>query len=173
MNTSEGFLTSSQCLERVAGGVKQGANTDLNLQLLSSLLGSKEDLARKTRGALAFGVPVERSYEGLPVFVPLCFAKTFFDSGFSIFNWHYDRTVGVLIANLSRGRHEHFSGILFSLYSGMVCEVEDGAEKFIALGYGWFKSSASSGRMLIGGEVVLDAQERAVFSEFGRMNHGK
>lgn len=173
MNASEGFLTGSQYLERVSERANQGADVHANLRLLSSLVGNEEDIARKTRGALAFGVSVEQGYEGLPVFVPLSVAKRFFESSFNIYNWHYDRTAGVLIANLSRGRHEHLSGLLYSLYSGITCDVEDGAEKFIEFGYGWFKSSASFGRMLIGGSVVLNAQERAVFSEFGRLNHDK
>lgn len=86
--------------------------------------------------------------------------------GHQVHNWHYDRSTRALLVNLRRGSHERLSAALYDAYIGAV-KGEDGetsAERFIAEGLGWFRSSV--GRAALRARlVILDAQERMAFQD--------
>jgi hypothetical protein len=101
---------------------------------------------------------------GLVVIVPLeAAAQVLTAATYDVWNWHYDRTTQHLLVNLQRCRHELLSANLHKIYVGSEQNTETAAERFIDEGLGWFKSSASRGRMLIGRNVTLTAPENLAF----------
>lgn len=137
------------------------------LEELERILGGEEETERLQAIAESFLVDVSKGYVGISVIVPLKAVRSLLTSDFEIGNWHYDRKAECLLVNLRRGRHEHLSAILHRLYVNTDNKIETAAEKFIDEGLGWFKSSASFGRMLLGEGVRLNAQEKAAFSCVG------
>lgn len=157
-------ITKADYLSKVASLAKARPDLDERLAELGRVLGSDEDQARLKEMAEGFLIDVDNGYVGILLIVPLGQVHAILSSEtFEVGNWHYDRTAECLLVNMRRGGHEHLSGALFKLYTGSDDRTELAAERFIEDGLGWFKSSASYGRMLIGDLVRMTAQERAAF----------
>lgn len=161
-------ISRAEYVARARTKAKKGLSQDAleeRVSALLSVLDTKEREVRVREIAESFLVDVEQGYEGILLIVPLSSVKKVLEAdSFKAANWHYDRTAGVMLVNMNRGRHEHLSGVLHQLYVGTDPQIESAAEKFIDEGLGWFKSSASFGRMLKGENVKMNAQERTAFS---------
>ena len=144
------------------------SNSSFAFKSLKRILGSEEDLARIKEMADCFCIDVSKGYEGITLIVPLSKVDSFLNSDTTIFNWCYDRLAGCLVANLKRGVHEYMCGNLYNLYLGQDLEVGHAAEKFIDDGLGWFKSTASLGRMLIGERTKMNTRESVAFKSIDR-----
>lgn len=131
----------------------------------------REERLKETLDCFGFDPSSGRS--GILEIHPLSEAKAALTrENFSVENWHYDRTSGMLLINLERGVHEHLCARLYQIYKQGastnwlgIKETELMAEKAIDEGYCWFRSSSSYGRALKGDNVKLTAQERAVFGD--------
>lgn len=157
-------------LARTRGEPLNIESVDSDLDALIRLLGTDDDQERLRDITESFLVDTTRGYVGLLVIVPLEHVHAALTSNhFQASNWHYDRRARCLLVNMRMGRHEHLSALLNRLYQGSLDDTEGSAERFIEDGLGWFKSSASFGRMLIGEGVRMDAQERAAFASVERL----
>lgn len=144
--------------------VLSGEELHTCLANLTRYIGTAEEEARLAEIAEDFLVDVSKGYVGISLIVPLEGVYALLaDDKFDISNWHYDRTAQCLLVNLRAGRHEALNAVLHRIYVG--CNLPEGlaAEKAIDEGLAWFKSSSSYGRMLIGQDVRMTAQERAAF----------
>lgn len=163
-----GTLTRDDYISRVSAKVA-GGNAELKISDVVRCLPSDEAMARKRESLEAFQLDPDAGHDGLLIVVDLAEAKSLLGHcGFNTHNWHYDRIVGCVLVNLQRGRHEALSAALYRAYvdGSDSLSREDCAEKFIEDGLGWFRSAASIGRLLIGHNVRMTAQERAVFEQF-------
>ena len=157
-------LSKSAYLEIVRATARPNPNLSERLEELDRILGGEEETERLRGIAEDFMIDVSKGYVGISVIVPLKSVRSLLASDFEIGNWHYDRKAECLLVNLRRGRHEHLSAVLHQIYVNTENNTERAAEKFIDEGLGWFKSSASFGRMLLGDGVRLTAQEKAAFA---------
>ena len=160
-------LTRQDYLERVAARVT-GARAQDRLDRVGSCLPTAED-EQRLREMLEGFQQSTNGYAGLLRVVDLAQAKAVFtEPGFTIQNWHYDRTAQVVLFNLRRGRHEALSAALTQAYLPDLATGNDDrdAEIFLDQGLGWFLSTSSLGRLLKGKQVQLTTQEKLVFSSF-------
>lgn len=110
-------------------------------------------------------------HPGLVIYASLPEAlKLFENPSFSIDNWHYDKTAGVVLINLRRGTHEFLSTALLALYlpSNASENQDKDAESFLHEGLGWFLSSSSFGKLMKSKNVSMSAQEKRVFSGWAK-----
>jgi hypothetical protein len=162
---TEDQLSKPAYLDIVRAAAKPQPDLAERLEELDRILGGEEETERLRDMAKSFGgVDVSKGYVGISVIVPLKAIHSLLASDFKIGNWHYDRKAECLLVNLRRGRHERLSAVLHQIYVNTDNNTETAAEKFIDEGLGWFKSSASYGRMLLGDGVRLTAQEKAAFA---------
>lgn len=157
-------LSSNHYLQRVA----QVAGPEA-AQRLERFLPTQADLERIRELLEAFGEQPP-GYPGLVKLYDLAHVQpALAQPPAMLLNWHYDRTVQVLLVNLRRGVHEALSAALLATYQPTLVtgDVAVDAERFLEQGLGWFRSTASRGRALKGEGVALNPQERLAFGSQG------
>jgi hypothetical protein len=158
MNSKDAYLA------KVLALAKPQPELQDRLSEIKRILGSAEETERLKDIVESFLIDTSEGCEGITALTPLEHVHKVLTSEYKIKNWHYDRKAECLIINLRRGRHEHLSALLHQIYVNTDDTVVTAAEKFIDEGFGWFKSSLSSGRALCGKYVKFTPQEKAAFA---------
>jgi hypothetical protein len=83
-------------------------------------------------------------------------------------SWLYDRTTGMIL--VPRSAHPNVAAILYHWHklSNTPCFVDYDidSERYIHEGLGWWLSSVSYNKVLIGPDIKLNAQEKMAFRKF-------
>ena len=165
-------MNLTEYLERVKA---QSIDDNLTekLALLNDNFPNNNELENIIEHAECFLIDWKNGYLGIPEFYPLEEIKHFFSkTEREVHNWFYDRKAKVLLVNLRMSCHENIAAKLYNLYANKlndprsIEQIEDAAEALIDEGLAWFKSSSSYGRVLIGKNVKLTADEKLAFSTF-------